>query len=74
MKYVNGNTPKCRDCRYYEPLRGKNDHARYWDGFCRNRKHVRSHGNSDRASGYSAACFDAEDRDSQYSLFEKGKT
>lgn len=33
MKAIHGNTPKCRDCFYYDEAPGKKE---WYDGFCKN--------------------------------------
>ena len=60
MQYINGNTPKCRDCRYYEPL-PKPLGMYSLDGTCKNERHTGKHRNRPYyVIGCGAACFDAE--------------
>ena len=67
--YINGNTPKCRDCKYYVPLFKKR--APDNDGTCTNKMHIKANRRGKNVdapyycSGFAGACFDAEEKDEE---------
>lgn len=54
---INGNLPRCRDCRYFKRVRSV---SAYYDGYCEKKT-----GNGQRYYKMSTdhVCFDAEDKD-----------
>lgn len=60
MKYINGNSARGRDCRFYRPIAAeKNDSQRTYDGICLNEKHKKNH-IGEKCCGWAMACFDAD--------------
>ena len=65
--FIKGNTPKCRDCKYFVPYEKKN--LSDVDGYCNNEKHIKSHSTVKVRKtpyyclGSASACFDAEEKE-----------
>lgn len=59
--YINGNSMRCYQCAYYkaDPDRVQ---GKWWDGFCYNKEHCRTHKARypAKVKGEAFCCFDAE--------------
>lgn len=66
-RFINGNTPKCRDCKYY--VRYEQSKSVSYDGYCTNEKHIKTHSTVKVRKtpyyclGAASACFDAEEKE-----------
>lgn len=64
--FINGNTPKCRDCKYF--IAYEKEKYFHVDGYCTNEKHIKSHSTVKErkipyyCTGRASACFDAEEK------------